>query len=268
MTLAATYAQSFEPLEAGNLLVRIAESAREIELAQRLRFRIFCGELGAKANAQVMAEKRDFDQFDDVCQHMLVLDRNKVGDDAIVGTYRLLTRTRMQPLGRFYSESEFDIAPLKACKGEILELGRSCVDMEYRSRAVMQLLWRGIGAYVNANNVELMFGCASLYGIDVPKHAESLAYLYHYHLAPDEYRVRALPEQYVEMNMLSKDAFDAKRVMAALPPLIKGYLRLGGFVGEGAVVDRDYNTTDVGIIVKTELIADRYADRYATGAET
>ncbi len=262
MTEAHTYAQPFEPLEAGNLIVRIAETAREIDLAQRLRFRIFCDELGAKANAEVMAQKRDFDKFDEVCEHMLVIDRNKQGDDAIVGTYRLLTRTRMQPIGHFYSETEFDISALKAQKGQILELGRSCVDVEYRSRAAMQLLWRGIGAYVTAQNVELMFGCASLYGIDVEKHSAALSYLYHYHLAPPELRVRALADQYVEMNCFPKESLDVKRTLASLPPLIKGYLRLGGFVGEGAVIDRDYNTTDVGIIVKTDLITGKYSDRY------
>ncbi len=267
MNQTPAYPQPFEPLEAGNLIVRLAESPREIELAQRLRFRIFCDELGANANPQVMAEKRDFDQFDDVCEHMLVVDRNKSGDDAIVGTYRLLTRTNMKKLGRYYSESEFDISPLKAVEGEIMELGRSCVDKDYRGRAAMQLLWRGIGAYVIAHDVKIMFGCASLYGIDVPKHAEALSYLYHNHLAPAEIRVRALPDQYVEMNVLPKDALDAKRVVLSLPPLIKGYLRLGGYVGDGAVVDRDYNTTDVGIIVKTELITEKYVGRYAPGME-
>lgn len=267
MTGTKTYAQPFEPLEAGNLIVRIAENAREIELAQRLRFRIFCDELGAKANPQVIAEKRDFDQFDDVCEHMLVVDRNKSGDDAIVGTYRLLTRSRMQAIGRFYSESEFDIARLKSVEGEIMELGRSCVDMEYRSRAAMQLLWRGIGAYVMAHDVKLMFGCASLYGIDVAKHAEALSYLYHYHLAPEAVRVKALPEQHVEMNIIAKEAIDAKKTVMSLPPLVKGYLRLGGFVGDGAVVDYDFNTTDVGIIVKTEMITGKYVGRYTPGLE-
>lgn len=267
MTVTSTFAQPFEPLEAGNLIVRIAENARELELAQRLRFRIFCNELGAKANPQVMAEQRDFDQFDEVCEHMLVLDRNKNGDDAIVGTYRLLTRTNMQKLGRFYSESEFDISRLKGYEGEIMELGRSCVDIEYRSRSAMQLLWRGIGAYVMAHDIKIMFGCASLYGIDVPKHAEALSYLYHHHLAPEELRIRALPEQYVDMNMISKESLDTKRVLMSLPPLVKGYLRLGGYVGDGAVVDRDYNTTDVGIIVKTELITEKYVGRYTPGME-
>jgi len=245
-------------------MVRMAENEREIELAQRLRFRIFCGELGAKANPEVMAEERDFDAFDAVCDHMLVVDTSKQGDTSIVGTYRILRRQHMQKLGRFYTESEFDIAPLKAIEGEIMELGRSCVDMEYRGRAAMQLLWRGIGAYVLLHDVKIMFGCASLYGTDIDQHRAALSYLYHYHLAPEDLRIRALPDKYVEMNLIPKDQLDAKKVVMTLPPLMKGYLRVGAFVGEGAVIDYDYNTTDAGIIVKTELITGKYAERYTS----
>lgn len=245
-------------------MVRMAETDREIDLAQRLRFRIFCGELGAKANSQVMAEQRDFDEFDAVADHMLVIDTSKKGDDAIIGTYRILRRSNMTRIGRFYTESEFDVSRLKAADGEIMELGRSCVDIEYRGRAAMQLLWRGIGAYVLAHDVKYMFGCASLYGTDLELHKEALSYLYHYHLAPEELRIRALPDKYVEMNQIAKDAIDAKKVIMSLPPLVKGYLRVGAFIGEGAVVDMDYNTTDTGIIVKTELITGKYAERYTT----
>ncbi len=267
MIESSTYVQPFAPIEAGNLIVRIAENARELELAQRLRFRIFCGELGAKANPDVMREQRDFDRFDGACEHMLVIDRNKQGDSAIVGTYRLLTRSRMQKIGSFYSETEFDISALKARDEEIMELGRSCVDMEYRTRAVMQLLWRGIGAYVMAHDIKTMFGCASLYGVNVEGHARALSYLYHYHLAPPEIRVRALADQYVDMNVIPKDKIEAKKTVMELPPLVKGYLRLGGYVGDGAVVDHDYNTTDVGIIVRTEQITGKYAGRYTPGLE-
>lgn len=257
----------FEPIEAGQLIARLAQGEHELELAQRLRFRIFCDELGAKANAEVMAQKRDFDEFDAVCDHMLVIDREKQGDDAVVGTYRLLTGKNSKKIGRFYSQSEFDITPLLEFDGEIMELGRSCVNEEYRSRATMQLLWRGIGAYVSAHDVKILFGCASLYGVDIEAHRAALAYLYHYHLAPPALRVRALSDQYVEMNTMPKESFDAKKILMTLPPLVKGYLRLGSFVGEGAVVDYAYNTTDVGIVVNTDLITDKYAQRYQPDAE-
>ena len=132
-----------------------------------------------------------------------------------------------------------------AYPGEILELGRSCVDAAARNRPTMQLLWRGIAAYVFHHQIALMFGCASLPGTDPDALAVPLCYLYHHHLAPPALRPRALPERYVDMRRLATDAYRSGAALAELPPLIKGYLRLGGFVGDGAVIDRQFNTTDV-----------------------
>ena len=143
-----------------------------------------------------------------------------------------------------------------------MELGRSCVDPNYRSRSVMQLLWRGIGAYINLHDIELMFGCGSFSGIDTEAHALSLAYLHHYHLAPENLRLKALPDYYASMNTMEKDIINPKEAFNALPPLLKGYLRLGGYVGEGAAVDKEYNTIDVGVVVKTALVGEKYMQRY------
>jgi putative hemolysin len=180
-----------------------------------------------------------------------------------VGSYRLLRRSAMRQLGKFYSDGEYDISALKREKGEILELGRSCVDPRYRNRAVLQLLWRGIASYVSLHDIKLMFGCASFHGNDVKAHALGLSYLYHYHMAPEDLRITALPDQYVEMNLMPKEAINIKEAFASLPTLIKGYLRVNGFIGNGAVIDRQCNTVDVGIIVKTELVTDKYAQRYS-----
>jgi putative hemolysin len=180
--------------------------------------------------------------------------------------------------GGFYTSTEFDIAPLLAYPGEILELGRSCVDAAYRNRPTMQLLWRGIATYVFQHDITLMFGCASLPGTDPQALAVPLSYLHHNHLAPASLRARALSDRYVEMNILppgevDADAavaqIDARSAIAALPPLIKGYLRLGGLVGEGAVIDREFNTTDVCIIVVTDRVTEKYFSHYQrqAGAE-
>jgi L-ornithine Nalpha-acyltransferase len=107
-----------------------------------------------------------------------------------------------------------------------------------------------------------MFGCASLPGIDPDALAVPLSYLRHHHLAPPELRARAVPERYIEMNRLPPDAYNRARALAAVPPLIKGYLRLGGFVGDGAVIDEQFNTTDVCIVVKTDLVTERYHRHY------
>ena len=254
----------FEEIISGNLAVRIAANAREIEAAQRLRYRIFYGEMGGFPDEEVKRQQRDFDKFDEYCDHLLVLDHDLPDTaDQVVGTYRLLRRSKMLKLGHFYSESEFNMAAIRSTEGEILELGRSCVDARYRNRSLMNLLWRGIGTYVENYSIKLMFGCASFPGTNINEHALSLAYLYHYHLAPEDMRLIALEDQYVEMNLMPKEAIDVKEAFAALPALIKGYLRINGYVGSGAVIDPHCNTLDVGIVVKTDSVTEKYAQRYA-----
>ena len=149
--------------------------------------------------------------------------------------------------------------------GEVLELGRSCIDRDARNTATMQMLWRGIALYAYHYDIKVMFGCASTPGTDPSQHAQALSYLYQNHLAPPEIRVRARPERYIDMNMLPSDSFDRRKALARVSPLIKGYLRLGGFVGDGAVIDREFDSTDVFIIVKTELVTEKYIRHYERG---
>jgi putative hemolysin len=252
-------------LKAGNLEVFIASRDEDIIESQKLRYRVFFEEMGALATPEIRATKRDMDKFDDVCDHLLVVAHQPDGDIKVVGTYRLLRREGMKKIGHFYSASEYNISAIENYPGEILEVGRSCVDPEYRNRAVMQLLWRGIGAYVMRFNIALMFGCASFHGIDPKEHAMALSYLHHYHLAPENLRSKALPERYVEMNLMPKEKINVKAAFSSLPALIKGYLRLSGYIGSGAVIDKEYNTVDVGIVVKTDLVTEKYAQRYGKG---
>ena len=253
----------FGELRAGNLGVRIATSAAEIDAIKALRFRVFYCEMGAVPSALIAATGRDFDDFDDIADHLLVVDHD-IGDgpEGVVGTYRLIRDDAAAKAGRFYSADEYDIGPVVSFPGRVLELGRSCVDAAHRNRAVMQLLWRGIAAYVFQHGIDLMFGCASLPGTNPDDLAEELTYLYEKHLAPPALRPRALPKRYVEMRRLPPGTVDPRRALGALPPLIKGYLRLGGFVGDGAVVDHQFNTTDVAVVVKTDLVTDKYYRHY------
>lgn len=260
---AAPRAEGFEELRAGNLGLRVAETAAEIDAAQALRFRVFYEEMGARADAATLAAGRDADDFDAVADHLLVLDHDLgQGPEAVVGTYRLIRRPAAERLGRFYSAAEYDIAPLLAFPGEVLELGRSCVAGAYRTRGTLQLLWRGIAAFVFRHRIDLMFGCASLPGTDLDALAPQLSYLHANHLAPPALRPRALPGRHVPMDRIPVGRIDMRAAMTALPPLIKGYLRLGGFVGDGAVIDDQFNTTDVCIVVKTDLVTDKYYRHY------
>ena len=250
-------------VDAGQMVTRLAESAAEIEGAQALRYRVFYEEMSASPSPEMARARLDRDEFDPFCDHLIVIDRARgAGAAGVVATYRLLRRSAAARCGRFYSASEYDIAKLIAPPGEVLELGRSCVDAEYRNRPTMQLLWRGIAEYVLHHEIGLMFGCASLPGTDPQALALPLSYLAHNHLAPLALRPTALPQLHVDMRILPPGEVDARAAVAALPPLIKGYLRVGGFVGEGAVVDHQFHTTDVCIVVKTDLMADKYYRHY------
>lgn len=253
----------FGELRAGHLGVRIAETLAEIDAAQALRYRIFYEEMGAHPDVATQTTQRDTDAFDAVADHLLVVDHDLgEGADAVVGTYRLIRRAAADRIGHFYSADEYDIGVLLARGGELLELGRSCVAAPYRTRGTLQLLWRGIAAYVFRHRIDLMFGCASLPGTDPDALAPQLTYLYHHHLAPPGIRPRALPHRHIPMSRLDPAAVDRRLVLNDLPPLVKGYLRLGGFVGDGAVLDQQFNTTDVCIVVKTDLVTAKYSRHY------
>jgi len=253
----------FGELRAGHLGVRIATTEAEIDAVQALRWRVFYEEMRAEPSEAARALARDVDAFDAVADHLVVVDHAiGPGAEGVVGTYRLIQQSAAEQIGRFYSDDEYDLSPLIGFQGKLLELGRSCVDAGYRSRAVMQLLWRGIAAYVFRHQIDLMFGCASLPSTDPDQWAAELTYLYNNHLAPPALRPRALPDRYVEMHRMDPEDVDNRRALAGLPPLIKGYLRLGCFIGDGAVIDHQFNTTDVAIVVKTDLVTDKYYRHY------
>ena len=255
----------------GHLEARIAQSQAEVAAAQALRYRVFYEEMAAVPTPEMRAEHRDFDKYDEFCDHMLVRDlsaRDERGNPAVVGTYRLLRGEVAALHGGYYTSSEYDIGPMQHANPpgtRFLELGRSCVLRSYRSQAVtMQLLWKGIGVYLARYSIDVMFGCGSLPGTDPDALALPLSYLHHFHRAPPERRFRARPGLYVEMNRMPKEEIDPKKALRALPPLIKGYLRAGTYVGDGAVVDRQFGTTDVLLYSQVREIDPRVLSRFGS----
>jgi len=249
-------------ITAGSLEVCLAQTTEETLAAQSLRYKVFYEEMAASPSVEMAKVKRDFDQFDEYCDHLIVVDHDRSeNEEKVVGTYRLLRRSVADTHGGFYSSWEYNIDSVLQHPGEILELGRSCVEAPYRNRATMTLLWRGIAAYVLNYKVPLMFGCASFEGTDPSEHAMILSYLYHFHLAPKELRPVAQPKHFVKMNYITKENLDRRVAIRAIPPLIKGYLRLNGFVGDGAVIDRQWNSVDVSIVVKTDLVTQKYRNK-------
>ena len=258
----------------GSLEVRLATTAKEIRKAQRLRFKVFYDELSAVPNAGSLLSRRDVDDYDAICDHLLVLDHAvaprpfRSAKPKVVGTYRLLRQEVADRHFGFYTAGEYDIAPLiEAHPGlRFLELGRSCVLKRYRNKRTVELLWHGIWTYVLRHRIDAMIGCASLEGTDPDRLALALSFLHHHARAPEGWRARALPERYTAMDVLAKEAVDPKAALHALPPLIKGYLRLGASFGDGAVIDRQFGTTDVLVVLPVSAINPRYIEHFGPSA--
>lgn len=255
----------------GALEVRLARSAAEIRRAQKLRYNVFYREKSAVADAAAYLARRDIDRFDSACDHLLVLDHATTPPakgPPVVGTCRLLRQDVAERAGGFYSAGEFDVGALLARHRDLrfLELGRSCVLPPYRNKRTVELLWHGIWSYVLEHRSDVMIGCASLPGTDPDRLAMPLSFLHHYARAADPWRTSALPRRYVELDRMPKAAVCPKAALM-LPPLIKGYLRLGAVVGDGAVIDRRFGTTDVLIILPVPAIKGRYLSHFGPGAE-
>jgi len=253
----------------GALEVRLAETDHEVSQAQRLRYEVFYEEKSAQPTPEMAAARRDFDKFDDVCDHLLVVDRDAHGADGqplVVGTYRLTREKDAEKVGGFYTAGEFDLGRMISGmpKGtKYLELGRSCILQSYRSRpGTMQLLWKGLMAYVARFDIDLMFGCASIPGTDIESMKLPLSYLHHFHAMPDDLKVTARTDLYVPMNRMPADAIDAREGIRSLPAMLKGYVRAGCCIGDGAVVDHQFDTTDVFIFFPLSGIDARYKSRF------
>lgn len=262
----------------GPVEVRLVTTAEDIHSSQDLRYRVFYQEMSAKPDSDALKTKLDKDAFDEICEHLVAIDHSRKNCDvggsgtgpAVIGTYRLLPQDIAEKNGGFYTSGEFDIAPLVNSKRDthkFLELGRSCVLKQYRTKQILKLMWHGIWRYVRMKNLDVMLGCASFEGIDPQEFALPLSFLHHKCSAPEEWAVKALPQRYVNMNCMPEDQLDLRAAMRVMPPLIKGYLRLGAYIGEGAVIDEQFGTVDILIILPNSRITTRYLTRFSDPGE-
>ncbi|MBN2907279.1 MAG: GNAT family N-acetyltransferase [Rhodobacteraceae bacterium] len=247
--------------------LRLAETEDDLRAAQRLRYEVFVSELGGDGAMVDHANRLERDAFDPHYDHLVLVDtrRDAAALDHVVGVYRLLTGERAAELGRFYTEDEYDLTVLKQSGRKLLELGRSCVHRDYRGGTALYHLWNGLADYVMQRGVDILFGVASFHGTDVNTLAEPLSLLHHRYLAPEPLRVRVQPAHFQTMELMPEAAIDRRRAILAMPPLIKAYLRLGGFVGEGAFIDRAFNTTDVCLLMDTAQMNAKAQARYTRG---
>ncbi len=256
----------------GPLEVRLAQSKSDVKRAQKLRYKVFYKDGNAIADAATMLAQRDKDAFDRICDHLLVIDHaakpSLSGKQPVVGTYRLLQQNIAEHHGGFYTANEFDISGLMQRQRGLtfLELGRSCVLPPYRTKRTVELLWHGVWSYVRRYRFDVMIGCASFDGTDPKNLALPLSFLHHFAGAPEGWQASAHSSRRVDMNMMAKDAIDTKAALRALPPLIKGYLRVGAFVGDGAVIDHQFGTTDILIVMPVSAINQRYLGHFGADA--
>lgn len=253
-------------VEAGRFTVRLAENEDDVAAAQRLRFRVFVEEMGAHVSDEDRALRRERDRFDPYYDHLLLIDNEATGDPdtrGVVGAYRLMLGSAAKRGIGYYGAQEYDLHLLDDQRQEVLELGRSCVDREHRGGAGMHLLWTALGQYVAEHDVGILFGVASFHGDDPAPLSQALSYLHHFHLAPPDLRVKALPHSFAPMDLLPKDQVDRIEALRQTPALIKAYMRLGGFVGEGAFVDHEFNTVDVCLLMDTTRMVQRYRSFYS-----
>lgn len=253
-------------IEAGRFTVRLAETAADVAAAQRLRYRVFVEEMGAVPSPAEAETRRECDRFDPYFEHLLLVDTETTDPDielGVVGVYRLMRGDRARDGIGFYGATEYDLGLLERHARPTLELGRSCVDAGVRGGAGMHLLWTGLGQYVAEHQVGILFGVASFHGADPAPLAQALSYLHHNHLAPPDLRVRARPPHRAAMDLIAPDRIDKVEALRQTPALIKAYIRLGGFVGDGAYVDRDFNTVDVCLLMDTSRMVQRYRAFYS-----
>jgi putative hemolysin len=244
------------PVVAGGsgIVVSWASHADEVRQAQRLRFDVFVGEMGARIDTPLAGH--DIDLFDDYCEHLLVRDAQT---QEVIGTYRVLTPAQARRVGSFYSDTEFDLVRLRQLRHRMVELGRSCVHPQHRHRGVILALWGALTEFMVRNELDIMIGCASIpmlhNGVVSGNAAASIwRQLAEEHLAPIELRVTPrLP--------LPVDELDG--TLSVEPPaLIKGYLRLGARVLGAPAWDPDFNTADLPMMMRIQDLPARYRKHF------
>ncbi|HVG47934.1 MAG TPA: GNAT family N-acyltransferase [Rubellimicrobium sp.] len=238
----------------------LASSDSEVAAAQRLRYAVFVEEIGARGGDltdRVLGLEAD--HFDPQCEHVLILDTLR--ENAVVGTTRILDEVGAAKVGGFATEVEFDLSGLRRSGRRLLEVGRTCLHPEHRGGSAMHRLWQGLAGLVEARRLDLLFGLASFPGTDPLALAQPLSCLQQDHLAPDDLRPRS--RKPMDLGLLAAGHVCRRQAMVATPALVKAYLRLGGQVGDGAFLDRDFGCIDVCMVLDTATLSTRARRIYA-----
>ena len=250
--------------KSSRLEVRIADSEQDILASKKLRYQVFAKEYGAVGPNVDHQQQIETDRFDPYVQNLILVDSHRSVEhlEHVVGVYRLMSSNAASSGCGFYSQSEFDLNPLLTSGCSLVELGRSCVHPDYRGGMAMFQLFNGVADYVIDNGIEIMFGVASFHGTDLEPLLNPLSFLRCHHLAPKDLRVKAKRQNRDSPDFLPCELVEQRTALQAIPPLIKAYLRLGGFVGDGVYLDVEFNCTDVFLLVDTRNMAEDRKARY------
>ena len=250
----------FNPIIFNNFTIKISETNLEVKKAQSLRYKIFFKEKKIKRKIFKSFLQRDYDFYDKISDHLIIIDNNREVKDNVIGTYRLLRGNCAKLYKGFYTEQEFDISNLKKnfSSKNILELGRSCVHPEYRSGIILKLLWQGISRYIKIYKIKILMGCASFNGTNPIKFKNEFSLLYGSYRLPRNYNIKSLQDNEISY----KKNINHSVILNSLPPLIKGYLRAGGLVSENFYIDREFETIDYCVIMLTDKIISRYKNKF------
>ena len=253
-------------LDTERFIIKIAETSDELHAAQRLRYKVFVEEMGANVADDCHFTQLEYDDFDQDFDHLILIDKLKKNSiENVIGVYRLLLNTSVHKSRGFYSGSEYDLDCLIRTERKLLELGRSCIDIEHRGGIAIHVMWNGLAQYVIDNDVELLFGVASFHGTDTNQISHALSFLHYNYLAPLKLRPIAIGKNKIDMDILDRPDVEKITALKQLPPLIKAYIRLGGYVGNGASIDADFNSIDVCLIMDTKNMSEKYKKLYSQG---
>ena len=252
----------FPKIEIEDFVIKLADTKSELKKAQALRYSVFYKEKKAKPTFPQKMMRLDYDKIDKFADHLIVIDKNI--KNKIVGTYRLLRGDVASYFGGLYTSSEFDLTNIFNLynDAQILELGRSCVHKDYRNGITMKLLWRAIAEYIKLYDINILLGCASFPGIEVKKFSKELSYLKSNFSLSKEMSVQSLVNVNYPVFNINNIRKNDLRTFAKLPPLIKGYLRVGGRISDSLFVDYDFNTIDLCVVVRTENIDEKYKKKF------
>ena len=254
------------PIKVRDYEVRLTRTSEERRQVRQLRYRVFVEEEGAVPTEEQKNLGEEYDSYDRFAEYMAVFHNGK-----IIATYRIIDRDAAEKMDGFYTETEYDIKKIKKVRGNIVEMSRACVDVEYREESLaMRMLWLGLADYILKNKIVLVFGVASWVGLHPAASAQAISYLYYNHLAPISLRPTVNMDRWEDgvdpalsrMNILPRSHVDKDMAMREMTPLLKGYLRLGAKCGRGVFVETAFNAYDVFVLIQTKDISRAYQKHF------